>query len=108
MRNIDLAADYVGRAKIRVEALDVLFDHRLSVAATRLAVVNNLSTTPPAPGRSEDSVDEHRDCIAERGGEICGLAAILFNYRQHVQAGRPHHKDSGMVLWCSRLGCTSK
>jgi len=27
MRNIDLAADYVGRAEIRLQALDVLFEH---------------------------------------------------------------------------------
>ena len=22
-----------------------------------------------------------------------------------MQAGRLHHKDSGSILWCSRLGC---
>jgi len=39
--------------------------------------------------------------------EIYGLVTIPFNKCQHVQAGRLHHKDSGSVLWCSRLGCTS-
>jgi tetratricopeptide (TPR) repeat protein len=48
--------------------------HRVStyVAATRLAVVNKLSTAPPAQRRSEHSSDAHRDTLATRGVRYAG------------------------------------
>jgi hypothetical protein len=67
------------------------------VAASRLAVVNMLSTTLPAPHRAEVSIDAHRDSLATQGGEKYGLA-ISSSHCQHdrqVDCLRPHAQVVG-------------
>jgi HEPN domain-containing protein len=93
MRNIDLAADYVGRAKIRLEALDVLFEHsswadvvRESQEAVELALKGLLRAHGVEPPRIHDVSEV---LLAERGrlpeslqGEVGDLASISRDLRR--------------------------
>jgi hypothetical protein len=93
MRNIDLAADYVGRAKIRLKALDVLFDHsswadvvRESQEVVELALKGLLRAHGIEPPRIHDVSEV---LLAERGrlpevlqDELDDLASISRDLRR--------------------------
>lgn len=93
MRNIDLAADYVGRAKIRLEALDVLFDHsswadvvRESQEIVELALKGLLRAHGIEPPRihdvSEVLLAEHRRLPEGLQDELDDLASISRDLRR--------------------------
>lgn len=93
MRNTDLAADYVRRAEIRLEALDVLFHHeswadvvRESQEIVELALKGFLRAHGVDPPRIHDVSDV---LLAERArfpeaiqGDLEDLAAISRNLRR--------------------------
>jgi len=93
MRNIDLAADYVGRAKIRLEALDVLFDHsswadvvRESQEIVELALKGLLRAHGIEPPRihdvSEVLLAERRRLPEDLQDELENLASISRDLRR--------------------------
>ena len=93
MRNIGLAADYVGRAKIRLEALDVLFDHsswadvvRESQEIVELALKGLLRAHGVEPPRihdvSEVLLAERRRLPADLQDELDDLASISRDLRR--------------------------
>jgi HEPN domain-containing protein len=93
MRNRDLAIDYVGRAAIRIEALDVLFAHqgwadvvREAQEAVELALKGLLRAHGVEPPRIHDVSEV---LLAERArlpddlqGELEALAAISRDLRR--------------------------
>ena len=93
MRNIDLAADYVGRAEIRLKALDVLFDHsswadvvRESQEIVELALKGLLRAHGVEPPRihdvSEVLLAERRRLPEALQDELDALASISRDLRR--------------------------
>jgi len=93
MRNIDLATDYVGRAEIRLKALDVLFDHsswadvvRESQEIVELALKGLLRGHGIEPPRihdvSEVLLAERRRLPEGLQGELDDLASISRDLRR--------------------------
>lgn len=93
MRNIDLAADYVGRADIRLQALDVLFEHsswadvvRESQEIVELALKGLLRAHGIEPPRihdvSEVLLAERRRLPQDLQDELDELASISRDLRR--------------------------
>jgi hypothetical protein len=93
MRNIDLAADYVGRAQIRLKALDVLFEHsswadvvRESQKIVELALKGLLRAHGVEPPRIHDVSEvlraERRRLPEDLQDELDDLASISRDLRR--------------------------